>query len=130
MSFPTRRVAIDVFNDCAHPVQFFITNATLIAEGVSLVGANIVWMESPIVLYAKFIQFIGRPKRYGQKELEIVIRLLFNQDSPIDVKLMHSYRKNAEQKAGIDNAITNPVSLPAAVDNDRETAEQSIIVDA
>jgi hypothetical protein len=55
MTFPERRVQIDAFNDLDYPLCYMVTNVELMAEGVSLVGANYVWIESPVVSLEKLI---------------------------------------------------------------------------
>jgi hypothetical protein len=40
MTFPARRVQIDAFNTLHHPLRYLVTNVEVMAEGVSLVGAD------------------------------------------------------------------------------------------
>jgi hypothetical protein len=111
MTFPERRAQIDVFNDIYHPLRYFVCNIELVAEGVNLVGANNVWVESPIPRYEKFLQFIDRPVRIGQKEMVVKLRLLYNKSSPVDVKLLRSYRFKQSQKSEVSEFQDAPKEI-------------------
>jgi hypothetical protein len=88
MSLPERRMYVDAFNTLDHPLRYLVTTAELFAEGVSLIAANHVIVESPLVRIEKYNQFKRRPIRFGQKEKVVYIRLLWNTTSPIDKRLM------------------------------------------
>ncbi|KAH4894032.1 hypothetical protein HBI80_238080 [Parastagonospora nodorum] len=100
MSFADRRVQYDAFNDIACNLRYMVTTVELLAEGVSLTGANHVIIESPAVQFKKHEQFKRRPIRAGQKEKKVVIRQMYNPDSHVDKRIMNNrYKAIMQSKA-------------------------------
>jgi hypothetical protein len=99
---PIRRMYIDAFNDLDNPLRYIITSAELFAEGVSLVAANHVIVESPLVRVEKYEQFKRRLLRFGQKEKLVHVRLLWNTKSSIHQRLLEKKDFSVKAKQSVE----------------------------
>lgn len=99
---PERRMAhFDAFNNEDSQTQFLITTIELVAEGVSLVGANFVLVVDPHPKIEKTIQFCGRASRHGQTEPTVIVTQLYNADSPVDRQIMKKQQFSKNMNADI-----------------------------
>lgn len=88
INLPDRMPHFDAFNDDQSATQFLITPIELVAEGVTLTGANFVVVVDPHPKIDKTIQFCGRPCRHGQTESVVYVGQLYNEDSIIDTQII------------------------------------------
>ncbi|KAH9859252.1 hypothetical protein J1614_012200 [Plenodomus biglobosus] len=110
MPMMTRREHIDTFNALDSPLMILIGNVNLFAEGVSLIGANNVVVESPIGIPSKYNQFIRRPIRHGQLEKKIVVRLLHNKSSASERKAVEAMDIKEKATQAVDESTVDDVA--------------------